>query len=118
MKNPLGGDFMQLWQDGLVALLAVIGLASLLWMAVTAILYAPPRRSPQVLALISAQGDGETLEDQVRDLERLRQERHVIGRVLLVDCGLSDQGRRLAELLARERRYVTLCRREELDQYI
>jgi hypothetical protein len=117
MKKPLEAIFMELWQDGLVALLAAVGLASLLWMAVTAILYAPPRRSAQALALVAAQGDGTLLEGQVRDLERLRRERGVICRVLLVDCGLTDDGRRLAELLARGRHWVTVCRREEVEQY-
>ena len=36
---------MQLWQDGLIALLAAVGLASIMWTAVRAVLYAGDRKS-------------------------------------------------------------------------
>ena len=64
---------MQLLQDGLVAMLAAIGLASIMWMVVKAVLYAPlERRRQGTVALIPAQGDGEGLEGQIRIMERLR----------------------------------------------
>ena len=47
---------MQLWQDGLVAMLAAIGLASLMWMVVRALFFAQPERRQGVVALIPAQG--------------------------------------------------------------
>ena len=64
---------MQLLQDGLVAMLAAIGLASIMWMVVKAVLYAPlERRRQGTVALIPAQGDGEGREGQIRIMERLR----------------------------------------------
>ena len=49
---------MQLWQDGLVAMLAAVGLASLMWAVVKAVLYAGPERRRQgAAALIPAQGE-------------------------------------------------------------
>jgi len=109
---------MQLWQDGLVALLAAIGLASLMWMVVHALFMVRPERRQGVLALIPAQGDGEALEQQVRALEGLRRERGMLGMILLVDCGLTEEGRRLARLLAKENRWVALCRTEEIGRYL
>ena len=99
---------MQLWQDGVVALLAAIGLASLVWTAVRAVLFAGPERRREIGLLLPAQGDGENLEQQVRQLSRLRYEQGVLGMVLVVDCGLSEEGRKLAKVLSREDRWVTV----------
>ena len=110
---------MQLLQDGLVAMLAAIGLASMMWVVVKAVLYAPLEwRRPGAVALIPAQGDGDGLEEQVRTMERLRKEQALVGTVLLVDCGLTEEGLRLARLLARDRRWVAVCAREEIGGYL
>ena len=109
---------MQLWQDGLVAMLAAIGLASLMWTVVRAALFSRPEEKRGVLVLIPAQGDGEALEQQVHQLAHLRYEQGLLGMVLLVDCGLSGEGKRLADLLAREDRWVSVCRREEIGNYL
>ena len=108
---------MQLWQDGLVAMLAAIGLASLMWMVVRALFFAQPERRQGVVALIPAQGDGDALE-QVHTLERMRREQGVLGMILLVDCGLTDEGQRVSRLLAREDRWVALCQMEEIGRYL
>ena len=114
----MGGMSVQLWQDGLVALLAAVGLASIFWTAARAILFAGPERRREVAALLPAQGDGERLEEQLRVLQALRREQGLFGRTLLVDCGLSEEGRRLAEALARERRWVVLCGKDEVGSYL
>lgn len=109
---------MQLWQDGLIAMLAAVGLASLMWAAVKAVLYPAPPRRPGTVALIPAQGDGESLEQQLRALRQIQKEKNVFGIILLVDCGLSEEGRKLSRLLAREDRSVALCRQEEIEKYL
>ena len=109
---------MQLWQDGLVAALAAIGLASLMWSVVKAVLYSPRQERRQgAVALIPAQGDGEHLE-QVRSLGALRREQGIFGPVLLVDCGLTEEGRKLCALLAKKDRFVSVCTREEVPGYL
>lgn len=67
--------------------------------------------------LISAQGDGAYLEDQVRTLERLGRDRGVFGRVLIVDCGLTEEGRR-RPAAGREDRGVGLCGPDEVERYL
>lgn len=109
---------MQLWQDGLVALLASIGLASIMWTVVRAVLFAGPEVRRELAVLLPAQGDGERLEEQVRALQALRRERLLSGRALLVDCGLTGEGRKLAEALVREYRWVSLCGRDEIGEYL
>ena len=108
---------MRLWQDGIIALLAAIGLASVLWALVRAVLFQPLTRQ-NVAALICARGDGEDLEQQVRELSLLRRERGVVGEILLVDCGLSEEGRRVCRLIARGDRRITLCQSDEIEKYI
>ena len=109
---------MQLWQDGLLAMLAAVGLASLVWAAVKALLYPGTPRQRNLVALIPAQGDGEGLEQQVRTLRRIREEQNVFGLILLVDCGLDGEGRKLSRLLERRDRWVTVCRPDEIDRYL
>ena len=109
---------MQLWQDGLVAMLAAIGLASLMWTVVRAVLFSRPERKQDILVLLPAQGDGENLEQQVHQLSRLRYEQGVLGMVLVVDCGLSEEGRKLAKVLSREDRWVSVCKKEEIGSYL
>ena len=109
---------MQLWQDGLVAMLAAIGLASLMWTVVLAALFSRPEQKQDILVLLPAQGDGENLEQQVRQLSRLRYEQGVLGMVLVVDCGLSEEGRKLAKVLSREDRWVSVCKKEEIGSYL
>ena len=109
---------MNLWQDGLVALLASIGLAAIMWTVVRAVLVAGPEVRREIAALLPVQGDGEQLEEQVRVLARLRQEQGLFGRALLVDCGLTEEGRKLAGILVREHRWVSLCGKDEVGQYL
>lgn len=109
---------MQLWQDGLLAMLAAVGLASLIWAAVRAVLFplSPVRR--ETVALIPAQGDGEYLEQQVQTLQLLRQEQNIFGLILLVDCGLSSEGKKISQLLARQNRFVAVCDSADIGRYL
>ena len=108
---------MRLWQDGIIALLAAIGLASLVWMAVRALFFRTPN-TKGVVALICARGNGDELEHQVRALSLLRRESGAIGAILLADCGLSEEGVRICRLLERTDRRIILCRIGEIEKYI
>ena len=68
--------------------------------------------------IVPAQGGGEHLEEQLQVLQRLRQEQGVFGRALLVDCGLNEDGRKLAELLVSKHRWVSLCEKDEIGRYL
>ena len=108
---------MQLWQDGIIALLASIGLASVFWAVIRALFFAPATVR-QAVVLISARGDGEELEAQIRALTLLRREQSVVGEILLVDCGLTEEGQKLCRLLARQNRRVSFCRTEDIQKYV
>ena len=108
---------MQLWHDAIIALLAAIGLSSLVWILVRALFVLPPV-SHSAIVLICARGDGEGVEQQVRTLLLLRKQYAIVGQILLVDCGLSDDGKHLCRLLARGEHIVTLCASDEIGKYI
>ena len=109
---------MHLWQDGLVALLAAIGLASLLWAVVRGLFFSRPRTRPAALALLPARGDGERLEEQVRELAALDRDSGCFSAILLADCGLTEEGRKLCGLLAGEDRWVSVCAPEAVETYL
>ena len=108
---------MRLWEDGILALLAAIGLASVIWTLVRTVLFRPPSRQG-VIVLICARGDGDDLEQQLRELTMLRRERGSVGEIFLVDCGLSEEGRQVCRLLARGDRRVIFCKSGEIETYI
>ena len=109
---------MQLWQDGLVAVLAAIGVVNLLWGLAQAILALKKTSPKQALAVISAAGDAGSVQEQVRALTGLGQNQGLIGRILVVDCGLDEDGQKLCRILERENRWVILCRRDEVADYL
>jgi len=69
----------------------------------------------RVTAVISAQGDPHGLEQAVRELLHCS---GIIGStyrsVVIADCGLSDEGRKIAELLASGDGRIALCVPEKL----
>ena len=92
---------MRLLQDGVVAALAAIGLTAVI----------------PATAVIETCGEAKTLEYTVRALLRSRYEEGGFSRVVIVDCGLADEPRRVAELLCRSEYEVYLCQREELTDF-
>ena len=109
---------MKLLQDGLVAMLAAIGLATLLWLIVSAVFRLKKERMDHVVALVPARGGAIGLEHTVHMLEQLRCEHGGFGTIVIVDCGLNEVGEQIAVLLQREDRDVALCRREELPDIL
>lgn len=108
---------MRLLQDGLVAMLAAVGLATILWMVVSLFLRSKRKLFSDVTAVVRASGDGNGLEYAVHTLSQLRYERGAFGTILILDCGLSEEGRELAGLLEREDDFVALCTRGQIPDY-
>ena len=109
---------MQLWQDGFVAVLAAIGVVNLLWGLAQFLLALKKTATKQALAVIAATGDAGDVQEQVRALTGLGQNQGLIGRILVVDCGLNVEGQKLCHILERENRWVILCRAEEIPNYL
>jgi len=70
--------------------------------------------SSALFSVIAAAGDAFWLEHTVRSL--LRRKTH--GRILIADYGLNEQSRRVAQLLAEDSVFITLCYPGELPSLI
>lgn len=108
---------MNLLQDGIIAMLASIGLASILWILVGSLLHFSYRPAMPAYLVVPAEGDAPELQQTVHELERLRRELRGLPTIVILDCGLFDEARRVAQLLAEEDRRVDLCRPEEFAVY-
>ena len=105
---------MQLLQDGVIAALSAVGVATIVWFVITALTQPRERVRSETIALVPARGEAPSLEQTVRALER---ERYTLGgfrRIIIVDCGMDEDAQRVAQLLCREAWDVTVCPREEL----
>lgn len=105
---------MRLLQDGVVAALAAIGLTAVIFLLVSAIVHPRRRGMVPAVALVPVRGEEKKLEYTVRALERSRYEEGGFSRIVIVDCGLAEDYRRVAELLCRDDYEVELCRPAEL----
>lgn len=87
---------MLILQDALLALLAAVGLVSLVWLVAAARFR--PQRAEETFALVIARGGAESLEQTVRALARQK----LLTRILILDGGLDAEAKARARLLCRE----------------
>ena len=87
-----GGDGMEIWQDGVLAGLAAVGLTAILWL-LAGLLFRRRERLLDAVYLVPLSG-AEQLDMTLRELSRER-----ALPVVLVDCGLTAAGRQRTELL-------------------
>ena len=90
---------MVLLQDGLVAFLSAVGLTTVVWMVAGAILHTGRPTVPGLLLVLPLRGEAPAMEADMRELRRLRNE--LCGaRIVLADCGLTEDAKALAQYLA------------------
>lgn len=95
---------MTLLQDGLIAFLSAVGLTALVWLVAGAVLHTGRPIVPGLLLVLPLRGEALAMEADVRELRR-PQSRLPGARMVLVDCGLTEDARGLAQYLAdREKR--------------
>ena len=93
---------MSLVSDCLMAFFAATGFLTLLWLAFGRLLTPPQGTSPAVV-LLPAQGDGDELDLAISHLNWLQGGRITRFSIVLVDLGLTEQGRaRVLALMERE----------------
>ena len=95
---------MTLLQDGLIAFLSAVGLTALVWLVAGAVLHTGRPIVPGLVLVRPLRCEALAMEADVRELRRL-QSRLPGARMVLVDCGLTEDARGLAQYLAaREKR--------------
>ena len=90
---------MVLLQDGLVAFLSAVGLTTVVWMVSGAILHTGRPTVPGLLLVLPLRGEALAMEADVRELRRV-QGRLPGAEIVLVDCGLTEDARAMANYLA------------------
>ena len=98
---------MMLFQDGLLAFFSAVGATTVVWLVAGALLHAGRPGIPGVLLVLPVRGEALAMEGDVRELRRARN--HLPGaKIVLADCGLSDDAKALAACLADRGKDVVL----------
>ena len=90
---------MVLLQDGVIAFLSAVGLTTVVWLVAGALLHAGRPTVPGLLLVLPLRGQALAMEADVRELRRV-QGRLPGAKIVLADCGLSEDARGLAQYLA------------------
>ena len=98
---------MYILQDGIIAFLSAVGLATLIWFLAGALLHAGRPTIPGLLLVLPLRGEALSMEADVRELRRLQ---HQLpgSRIVLSDCGLTPEARALAEYLVKRQENAEL----------
>lgn len=108
---------MRLLEDGIIAALAAVGLVTLLFLLISALVRPRVRDMLGAVAVVPCGAeDGKKLEYTVRALERARYEYGGFQRIVILDCGMDEDARKIAALLCRDNFDVILRSREQLKQ--
>lgn len=108
---------MRLLEDGIIAALAAVGLMTLLFALVSALVRPRPRGMLDAFAVVPCGAeDGEKLEYTVRALQRARYEYGAFRRIVILDCGMDEEARKIAALLCRDGLGVGLRSREQFER--
>lgn len=90
---------MVLLQDGLIAFFSAVGVTAVVWMAAGALLRAGRPSVPGLLLVLPLRGEALAMEADFRELRRVRH-RLPGAKILLADCGMTEEARALAAYLA------------------
>ena len=98
---------MVLLQDGLIAFFSAVGLTTVVWLVAGAVLHAGRPTVPGLLLVLPLRGEALAMEADVRELRRI-QGSLPGAKIVLADCGLSDDAKALAACLADRGKDVVL----------
>ena len=90
---------MTLLQDGILAFFSAVGMTTVVWLAAGAVLHAGRPTIPDLLLVLPLRGDALAMEADVRELRRI-QGRLPGAKIVLADCGLTEDAREVAQYLA------------------
>ena len=107
---------MTLLQDGLIAFFSAVGVTTLVWIVAGAFFRAGRPAVPGLLLVLPLRGEALAMEADVRELRRV-QGRLPGAKILLADCGLTEDARGLAQYLADREKNADLIDPKEVDAY-
>ena len=98
---------MVLLQDGIIAFLSAVGLTTGVWLAAGTVLHAGRPAISGLMLVLPLRGEALALEGDFRELRRVRH-RLPGSRIVLADCGMSEDAKALARYLAEREEDVLL----------
>ena len=90
---------MTLLQDGILAFFSAVGMTTVVWLLSGALLHAGRPTVPGLLLVLPLKGEALAMENDVRELRRI-QGRLPGAKIVLADCGLTEDAKALAQYLA------------------
>ncbi|MBE6964164.1 MAG: hypothetical protein E7443_06170 [Ruminococcaceae bacterium] len=90
---------MVLLQDGLLAFLSAVGLTTVVWITAGLVCCTGRGKVPGLLLVLPLRGEAPAMEADVRELRRI-QGQLPGAKIVLADCGLTEEARGLAQYLA------------------
>ena len=105
---------MGLLRDGVLAFLSAVGLTTLVWFAAGVVLHAGRPTIPGLLLVLPLRGDAPAMEVDARELRRV-QGQLPGAKIVLVDCGLTEDARGLAQYLADREKNAALVGAKEFQ---
>jgi hypothetical protein len=90
---------MELMQDGVLAFFAAVGMTTVVWLAAGLLFRIGRPAIPGLLLVLPLRGEALAMESDVRELRRIQGQRPDT-KIVLVDCGLTEDARNLARYLA------------------
>lgn len=97
---------MELIQDGAIAFLSAVGLTACVWLA-AGVFLPGGCRNPEVRLVLPLRDGAPNLEADLRELLRARRTLP-LARIVLLDCGMTEEARKTAEYFCLRRRNVEL----------
>lgn len=105
---------MVLLQDGVIAFFSAVGLTTVVWFLAGAFLHAGRPTVPGLLLVLPLRGEALAMEADVRELRRV-QGRLPGAKIVLADCGLTEDARGLAQYLADREKNADLVNAKEFQ---
>ena len=90
---------MTVLQDGILTFFSAVGMTTVVWLAAGALLHAGRPTVPGLMLVLPLKGEALAMENDVRELRRA-QGGLPGAKIILVDCGMTEDARALAAYLA------------------
>ena len=103
---------MTVFRDGVLAFFSAVGMTTVVWLLAGAFLHAGRPTIPGLLLVLPLRGEALAMEADVRELRRV-QGQLPGAKILLADCGLTEEARGLAQYLADREKHAELIDAKE-----
>lgn len=90
---------MNVFRDGVIAFFSAVGMTTVVWLLAGAMLHAGRPTIPGLLLVLPVRGEALAIEHDVRELRRV-QSGLPGAKLVIADCGLTEDARGLADYLA------------------